>query len=92
MNRCPKCTGLIATYHDETRCLQCGYRHGDLNREIGNEGFVKDAPDGRLCSGCQKYPRMLHRKCCKTCLYRAAKRLQAVRHQGVCVNVGEVSA
>lgn len=87
MGRCPKCAGCLATCYDETRCMNCGFREGDFNREIGNEGFAKDAPDGRLCSGCGKEPRMLHRKCCKTCLYRAGKRNQMLRKLGVVGNL-----
>lgn len=38
MTRCPKCRGCLATCHDETRCINCGWREGDLTRELGREG------------------------------------------------------
>jgi hypothetical protein len=34
---CPKCSGLMATLYDDTRCFNCGYREGDFNRKIGDE-------------------------------------------------------
>jgi len=34
---CPKCGGLMATYYGEERCLNCGMRHGDLTRKVGDD-------------------------------------------------------
>jgi hypothetical protein len=78
MTRCPKCRGCLETCHEETRCINCGWREGDLTRELGREGAAEH-PSDDLCSHCRKQPRMMHRRCCKTCLYRSSQRQQARR-------------
>lgn len=75
---CPKCAGCLWSQFGESRCLNCGYREGDLTREIGREGVSADVLDG-LCVSCLRQPRMLHRRCCKSCLYKASKRAQRLR-------------
>lgn len=80
MNRCPKCTGCLATAHGDTRCLNCGFRDGDLTREMGREGVDPTVLES-LCVSCRRNPRMTHRRCCKTCLYRASKRAQRLREE-----------
>jgi len=75
---CPKCTGLMATYHNDPHCLNCGYREGDLNREIGREGWgEEEAPS--LCRECRVQPRAPRRTCCASCLYQTSARMREKR-------------
>lgn len=51
--RCKKCNGLVAVYHDEARCLNCGryYFPPDSTIEICSQGgnCGRDAEIDGLC-------------------------------------------
>lgn len=78
---CPKCHGFILTQYGESFCLNCSYREGDLNRQVGREGFESDTPETRCCAVCREQPRLRHRTLCRTCLYKNAARMRAKRDQ-----------
>lgn len=81
--RCVKCTGCLMTAHGETRCINCGYRDGDLTREIGREGFQDCTPSGLACRDCKITPRMLHRTLCARCLHKNSARMRRKRESRV---------
>ena len=74
---CPKCRGLMATYYGETRCLQCGYREGDLNRVVGAE-IGRDALREPRCHWCTNPPAP-NRSMCRYHLEAARTRRQKRR-------------
>ena len=46
---CPKCAGLLVSFHGDERCMNCGYRQGDLNRQIGS---LSNEEEPRECPNC----------------------------------------
>lgn len=78
--RCVKCSGCMMSAYGETKCINCGYRDGDLNRVVGREGVACEPTGDPLpCRDCRVTPRMRHRTLCASCLRKNSARMQRKR-------------
>jgi hypothetical protein len=59
---CPRCSGLIVTQYDETRCLQCGWYDNPPYAES-----IRDAYDKICCRNCKRKP-VKGKSLCQSCL------------------------
>lgn len=78
--RCAKCAGCMMSAYGETKCINCGYREGDLNRVIGRKGVALEPTGEPLpCRWCKIKPRMKQRTLCPSCLHKNSTRMRKKR-------------